>query len=158
MTPTETANLLTLIKRYDNRKFDDATVIAWHHLLADLTYDHCVNAVTDHFRESTTYLLPAHIRHGAQAHAQRIAGQQQAALTAQRVAIDCAPVGTRGPATNRSPEVNRLVAELAVKLGPGRPDQLRYKDPELHRRHPKATDGPNPRFRGWINALRGQHP
>lgn len=63
MNLAETHALLTLISgAFDNRRFDDATVIAWQPIFADLPFDDCRAAVSRHFAESNDYLMPAHIR------------------------------------------------------------------------------------------------
>lgn len=51
---------------------------------------------------------------------------------------------------DRSPEVTRLLAEAAAKVGPGKPDQLRYRDKTLlGPPKPRASDEPNPHFTGY---------
>ncbi|WP_054682616.1 hypothetical protein [Microbacterium sp. No. 7] len=66
MNIQETAALLTRIQIIDNRRFEEATVLAWHELVADLDYGLAVEAVGLHFRESTAYLAPAHVRDGVE--------------------------------------------------------------------------------------------
>jgi pyruvate/2-oxoglutarate dehydrogenase complex dihydrolipoamide acyltransferase (E2) component len=65
----ETDQLLTIVQNLTGRKdpFDDATIIVWQQILADLDYTDAVQAVAAHFRESTDYLLPAHIVAGVRA-------------------------------------------------------------------------------------------
>lgn len=58
----QTALLLAEIQVIDNRRVDEATVIAWQPLLEDLSYEVASEAVALHRRESTAYLLPAHVR------------------------------------------------------------------------------------------------
>lgn len=66
MNIQETNALLARIQVIDNRQIGDSTVLAWHELVGDLDYDAAVEAVRLHFRESTAYLVPAHVRHGVE--------------------------------------------------------------------------------------------
>lgn len=62
MNVQETTDLLTRIQVIDNRRVEEATVLAWFELVADLDHGQAVEAAKLHFRESTVYLTPAHIR------------------------------------------------------------------------------------------------
>lgn len=62
MNIQQTTELLTRIQIIDNRKVEEATVLAWHELVGDLDFDMAVEAAKLHFRESTAYLTPAHVR------------------------------------------------------------------------------------------------
>lgn len=62
MNLADTHALLTFIAVYDNRKFDDATVVAWQPIFANLALEDCRAAAVRHFGSSTEYLMPAHIR------------------------------------------------------------------------------------------------
>lgn len=66
MNIQETNALLTRIQVIDNRQIGDSTVLAWHELVEDLDYRMAVEAVRLHFRESTAYLVPAHVRAGVE--------------------------------------------------------------------------------------------
>jgi hypothetical protein len=61
MNYAETTQVLAAIQIYDARHVDEATVKAWHKMLHEFTLPDCLAAVEAHFRESTDYLLPAHI-------------------------------------------------------------------------------------------------
>jgi hypothetical protein len=61
LNKAETAQLLTVISQLDNRKLEPATVEAWHAVLGHLDYSIAVEAARVHFRDSTDYLMPAHI-------------------------------------------------------------------------------------------------
>lgn len=150
MNLTETAQLLALIKQFDNRQYDRVTVAAWQEVLADIEHADAVGAVKDHVRESADYLKVAHIRAGALAYAHRRAGRQRVAEIEQRLAIEEAAAGDRRAPADRSPAVKELLAELAERLGPGKPDQLRWRDPTLFGPpKPRASDEPNPKFTGY---------
>lgn len=58
----ETADLLAEVQLIDNRRVEEATLVAWHRLVDDLDYSEAVEAVRLHFRTSTAYLTPAHLR------------------------------------------------------------------------------------------------
>jgi hypothetical protein len=62
MNRSETALLLGAIAGRDRRIVGDADVLAWHEDVGDLGFEEARAAVSRHFRESTEYLMPAHIR------------------------------------------------------------------------------------------------
>lgn len=62
MTPPEAAALLAVIATYDRRNLADGDVHAWHAALSDLPYDTCRDAVVEHYRRETSWLMPAHLR------------------------------------------------------------------------------------------------
>jgi hypothetical protein len=64
----EVTALLAVIQSYDHRKPGEADIIAWHGVLGDLLFDECRDAVLRHFRESTDWLMPAHVRRFVMAH------------------------------------------------------------------------------------------
>lgn len=66
MNIQETNQLLIRIQVIDNRQIGDSTVIAWHELVGDLDYAMASEAVKLHFRDSTAYLTPAHVRAGVE--------------------------------------------------------------------------------------------
>ncbi len=61
MNRAELTTLLARIQVLDNRQVDELTLQAWEPLLEGVGYAEAVAAVNAHFRESTAYLLPAHI-------------------------------------------------------------------------------------------------
>jgi len=146
MNLAETHDLLTFIAVYDNRRFDDATVVAWQTILTDLTDTDCRTAVMGHFAESTEYLMPAHIRRGAlQAERDRRRILREAHEADQK-AIEAADPSRR----DRSEDVRALIAQLRAQLPPGDPDSLRYASKhwrqvrESRERQERAE--PNPHF------------
>lgn len=62
MTPAETAAVLAKAAAYDRRTVGRADVAAWHEALADVDMPDALAAVTAHYRDSTDWLQPAHIR------------------------------------------------------------------------------------------------
>lgn len=57
--------LLARITVLDNRIVDQLTIEAWEPIVGDLDFEDALNAVNEHFRISTEYLVPAHIVEGA---------------------------------------------------------------------------------------------
>lgn len=66
MTIDETATLLANIQLIDNRRVEEETIIAWHALVSDLDFSMSLEAARLHFRDSTEYLKPAHVRAGVE--------------------------------------------------------------------------------------------
>ena len=64
MNVQQTAQLLALIATVDNRQVDRATIAAWHDLVGHLDYAEACEAVREHRRNSTEYLVPAHVVRG----------------------------------------------------------------------------------------------
>lgn len=62
MNIDQTARLLALVQVIDNRRVDEATILAWHPLVSDLDFLEASEAVNLHRQESREYLLPAHVR------------------------------------------------------------------------------------------------
>lgn len=122
MNLAETHDLLTFIAVYDNRRFDDATVLAWHPIFADLAFGDCRTAVTQHFATSEAYLMPAHVR--------RLVGEmdrdRRRRLREEREANMAAIEAADPTRRDRSDEVRALIAELRAKLPDGDPDSLRF--------------------------------
>lgn len=61
MTATEVGSLLGMCAVIDNRTVDEMTVGAWQTLLDGFGFDECREAVLAHYRDSTEWILPAHI-------------------------------------------------------------------------------------------------
>jgi len=57
----QTGQLLVRASVVDNRRVEEETIHAWHEVLADVDYTDAVDALLEHRRTSTEYLLPAHI-------------------------------------------------------------------------------------------------
>jgi hypothetical protein len=64
MTIAEAARLLALAAAFDNRKPDTsgAAPTAWADALDDLNADDCATAIRRHYRASTEFVMPAHVR------------------------------------------------------------------------------------------------
>lgn len=144
MNRAETHDLLALIAAYDNRRFDDATVLAWHPILEEHAFADCRRAVIQHFSSSDAYLMPVHIRRGAlEVERDRKRLQREAAERDEQLAIEADP--TR---RDRSEDVRRLIAQLRDSLPDGDPDKLRRSEWLEHdrRRERLAAAEPNPLY------------
>lgn len=145
MNLTETDQLLTIIYQLDKRIIDDATVLVWQEILEDLPFADCVQATTQHFRESTDYLMPAHVVAGARAIQRNRIRQHREAL-----AIESAPVEDHRPLTDRSQDIQDFVANVRASLPATSADILSYgnghwrKVREARERAEQAE--PNPHF------------
>lgn len=64
MTPADAAELLTIAAAFDRRKIGRADALAWSDALEGLNPRDCADAIRAHFRESTDYLMPVHVRQG----------------------------------------------------------------------------------------------
>lgn len=62
MTPEQTFDLLSLIAARDSRSIGKADVMAWHSDAGDLDFDDACAAVSMHYRQSTDWIMPKHIR------------------------------------------------------------------------------------------------
>lgn len=62
MNLQETGQLLMLIQIVDNRRVDEAVILAWQELLDDVDFPVAREAVRLHRRESVVWLTPAHVR------------------------------------------------------------------------------------------------
>ncbi|OOB91207.1 hypothetical protein B0T42_07365 [Rathayibacter sp. VKM Ac-2630] len=85
MTPRECSELLTYASIIDNRTVAPETVQAWMEVLGHLDVTLARQAIIQHRRESTEYLMPAHVIRGAQR------------LRAASRAIESAPTCSRHP-------------------------------------------------------------
>lgn len=61
METREAFQLLTLASARDGRTVDAAVAAVWADDLADVTLSDAVAAARDHYRESSTWLMPSHI-------------------------------------------------------------------------------------------------
>lgn len=61
MNQVELAQVLARIQAGDNRVVDRVTVEHWRETIGHLAFQDALEAVVMHFRESTDYLVPAHV-------------------------------------------------------------------------------------------------
>ena len=141
MNLAETHDLLTFAASIDNRKFDDATVVAWQSILATVNAADATAAVRDHFAASTEYLMPAHVRVGALGIARR--RHEETEREQRRLAAESA-----GPLKDRSAEIQAFVRGERFALPAGDPGKLRPRDAAWRRRERVEHDAePNPYYR-----------
>ncbi|MFC9973596.1 hypothetical protein ACFVH6_22145 [Spirillospora sp. NPDC127200] len=126
MNVEETAKVVAEIALYDNRESDPATVAAWHRVIGDLDYDETLAAVVGHFRDSTEYLKPAHIR-------QRVKAARAARITAAGTLAQHQALHGAEPATEA--DYRRALREIQARIGDGDEPQ----PPPF-----KAIDAPRP--------------
>lgn len=118
MDAEQVAKVLTKIRAFDNRKVESLTIAAWVEAIGDLDYRECLEAVAEHFRTSTDYIMPAHVRRLAEA----IGSRRRAEAADEAIEARRALSGVRPQTTDRSREV---LARLRTMLPPGRPEKLR---------------------------------
>lgn len=61
MNLVEAGRLLAKVSGNDGREVGEVTVLAWQETLADVPYPDAMAAVTRHYRQSTDFLMPAHL-------------------------------------------------------------------------------------------------
>lgn len=155
MNVEEIGRLLAKVAGYDNRTVGDANILAWHEALSDVDYRDALEAVAVHFRGSTDYLMPVHVRRGAETidrdrrRAEREHAEAEQALeSAEARRLTAAELS----------HAAALIAELREKLPPGEPAKLRgehwlavhargqLRDGTRLAKPPTAPDVPNPYF------------
>ena len=62
MTPAEAQVLLSMAAAFDNRKPDPDAAKAWAAVLDGLRFDDCRQAVIEHYKAGTEWLMPATVR------------------------------------------------------------------------------------------------
>ena len=137
MTPAETAKVLVKASAYDLRTVGQVDVIAWHEALSDIDFADALDAVTQHFRDSTERLMPAHVRRLAIAARQHRAG----ALPALEL-----PPGVPLERRSANGEIEHL---RQILPGTGREILRRREWVEHEKRQARALHAvPNPHFAG----------
>lgn len=107
MTLAEAGQLLALAAAYDSRKPDRARLVAWHDALTGLDPDDCAQAVRSHYRTSTEFVMPGHIRRLVIAAANDRAARSHSWRELQPSAAECIP---------RMPDEHRaLVLQFAAR-------------------------------------------
>lgn len=149
MNLAEAAAILAKAAAFDRRTVGEADIYAWQDALNDVEAADALAAVTAHYRGSTDWLMPAHVRRHAddldrarrrEARELREAEQLQAAITAS-------------PLRDRRADVTALVEQLRDALPDGDPDKLRHGHREwrlnrerLDRTERSQAAGPNPLY------------
>lgn len=123
MTPAQVAVILGLAALRDRRTVGDLEVQAWHQDIGDLDFDDAKEAVSRHYRLTTDWLMPAHIRtHVAELSRERRRNERLAAreLAAQQ--------SLAGQTTDRRPEIAAFAAELSAPLALALPSRYEPDD------------------------------
>jgi len=64
VTRADAARLLGIAAAIDNRKVTEEAATMWAQILGGLDPEDCARAITQHFTDSTEWLMPAHVRAG----------------------------------------------------------------------------------------------
>lgn len=129
MTEAEVRQLLAVAMSYDNRKPGQANVAAWKEVAdrARWNFDEALDALHQHYAESTDFLMPGHIT-------QRIREKRRQPPPSNL--IEAPPKPPADPA-----HIRAVIAELADRLG--WPQRYDSQHPALSNRCPwcKAAPG-----------------
>lgn len=109
MNASEAAILLGLAAAYDRRTVGEADARAWADALDDIALEDAQDAVKRHYRTSTEWIMPAHVRKGVAA----IARERRAELAAVRDPIPDRPEFPR-PDQDEINERGRTRARQAI--------------------------------------------
>lgn len=141
------ARVLARVAAYDRRTVGRADVAAWHDALDDLDEDACHRAVVAHYRDSTEWLMPAHVRRRVEADA-RAESERRHSEELRRMLESAEASRSEG----QDPRVKELLVELRRRLPAvpsavafGRPE---WRDADRARRPDRVGDAdrPNPHF------------
>lgn len=147
MHKSHIAAVLGLIAARDRRTIGETDIRAWHQDIGDLDFDVACEAVSVHFRESTEYLMPAHLRRIA-AGIIRERRRQLREAEEQRAIEQYAAAA--GPLTDRSAEIQAFVGRVRSVLPDGdrealMPRQVAWE--REHRAYQRQQEAvPNPAF------------
>ena len=87
ITPPIAARLLAVVQAFDHRTVGETDAIAWADALSDLDPEDCAEAIRDHYRHRTDWIMPAHIR-GYIVRKQRDEAERRHALSLRLPPID----------------------------------------------------------------------
>lgn len=119
MTPDETALVLTKASAFDQRTIGESDVMAWHSVLGDIPIGDALEAVSNHYRESTSRLWPADVRRLAAEIDHKRRGRARAAQLAPPPALPSAPADPD--------RVKALVREVVAALPIVDSDRIRER-------------------------------
>jgi hypothetical protein len=147
MNLEETSAVLGKAAGFDNRTIGQANLLAWHEVLGDLDVRDCLNAIAQHHRESTEYLMPAHVRRIAEK--LRTERRDRESRDEQHRQLE-AYAATAGPLTDRSKEIRAFVDQVRSALPDGDLEALAPRHEYWRREHQayqrQLTAEPNPDF------------
>lgn len=153
MNLSETADLLTAMSAFDRRTIGNGDVIAWQAVLSDAAFADALEAVKQHYAESTEWIMPAHVRRAVR----DMVAQREMAARATGWAPGQAGVPKDqampelGAGFGNSEEVRELLARLRALLRPGTLADLFPRREYWRREHEAYTRSvaaqPNPHYR-----------
>lgn len=150
MNVAEAGLLLAKVAGYDNRTVGDANILAWAEALSDVDLGDALAAVAAHFRESTDWLMPVHVRRGAELVDRNRRRAERERLEGEAVERAIERAITQGPLQDRSADVRAFVRHVRDVLPAGNPDSLWFGRREWRearqRRERARTAEPNPYF------------
>jgi hypothetical protein len=107
LTRSQIIDLLSAAMSYDNRNVSDAHIYAWREASrrGRWSYEDALEALHDHYAESTQYVMPAHIT-------ERIRTMRRQRFETETAALESGEVNIAS-----AEKVRRWVAEIAARLG-----------------------------------------
>lgn len=154
MNYAQVATILALAATRDRRTVGETDVRAWHQDIGDLDFEDAREAVSAHFRESTEYLMPVHVRRLAAA--VRKERHRIERETEERFAIEQYRA-TAGPLTDRSADIRALVGQVRDVLPETGPEVIRPRTVAWEREHRafqrSQNAEPNPDFDPAMGAV-----
>lgn len=123
MTPQEAAALLTVAAAFDNRKPDKDAAMAWSLTLHNLPFLDCRDAIVQHYRKSTDWLMPAHVV------------ELVKRVRDKRIADNAAEL-TPPPEAREGDAHRDWLRDAVRRLGDGEPvEAISWRDPDALPRH-----------------------
>jgi hypothetical protein len=118
MTAADVSRVLAKAAAFDQRTIGRTDVLAWIEAIGDLDIDDALTAVTRHYRETNTRLMPADLRRiVAELGRERRRSEREAREADGKRALEATP---------RSDRSMELLAAARALLPPGDPDKLRW--------------------------------
>lgn len=153
MNLDEASRVLAKAAGFDRRTVGQADVLAWQEALNDIPVDDALQAVTVHYRDTTDWLMPAHVRR----HAATIDRDRRRAAREldEHQAIE-AYRGQAGPLTDRRAEIRDFVGQVREVLPEGDREALHPRRTAWEREHEafQRQQGaePNPNYDPTLDA------
>lgn len=161
MNLTETAQLLTTIAAFSNRNVEESAVVAWQSVLVDISLPDAEEAARRHFSVSADWMMPVHIRQGAQQVAEERAKAARKWAPGQYGVPHTMPVPEvtgRIDEGTLPPKIRELLAEVRAMLPEGSrealmPRQVAWERQQADRDRQRDSE-PNPHYNPAATAAR----
>jgi hypothetical protein len=128
MSPADAARILAVAAIYDRRTVGEADAMAWADALSDKDPRECAEAVREHYRDSTAWCMPAHIRAIVERRRRDAALRRKDAATLR--GIEQATLEhDRERAHNHYLEASRMVAEAIARNKAARGETVATDEP-----------------------------